>query len=228
MNNEVVLKCTDIKRYYQQGPQELKVLDGVGFSANRGERVAIIGSSGSGKTTFLNVLGGLDSPTAGTVEINGINIHNLGDKKMAGFRNRSIGFVYQFHHLLPEFSATENIALPMLIAGFKPGEATEKAEQLLQQVGLQDRANHRPSELSGGERQRVAIARALVMSPEIVLMDEPTGNLDSRTAKEVAALMSELNQISQCCFIVITHDMAFAKTMDRRLKLDEGRLVSIE
>ncbi|MBV1915947.1 MAG: ABC transporter ATP-binding protein [Pseudomonadales bacterium] len=228
MSNEVVLKCTDIKRYYQQGPQELKVLDGVEFSANRGERVAVIGSSGSGKTTFLNILGGLDSPTTGTVEINGINIHDLGDKKMAGFRNRSIGIVYQFHHLLPEFSATENIALPMLIAGVKPGEAREKAERLLNQVGLQDRADHRPSELSGGERQRVAIARALVMSPEIVLMDEPTGNLDSRTAKEIAALMSELNQISQCCFIVITHDMAFAKTMDRRLKLDEGRLVSIE
>ena len=228
MNNEVVLKCSNIRRYYQQGPQELRVLDGVNFSAKRGERVAIIGSSGSGKTTFLNTLGGLDSPTSGSVEINGIDIHNLGDKKMAGFRNRSIGFVYQFHHLLPEFSATENIALPMLIAGIKSSEAKRKAEQLLQQVGLQDRASHRPSELSGGERQRVAIARALVMSPDVVLMDEPTGNLDSRTAKEVAALMVELNQISQCCFVVITHDIAFAETMDRRLKLDEGKLVAID
>lgn len=226
--DEVVLKCRGIKRYYQQGPQELRVLDGIDFNVNRGERVAIIGSSGSGKTTFLNMLGGLDSPSAGTVEINGTDIHNLNDKQKARFRNQAIGFVYQFHHLLPEFSALENIAMPMLIAGFKPQEAENRANQLLAQVGLLERAVHRPSELSGGERQRVAIARALVMSPELVLMDEPTGNLDSKTAKEIADLMVELNQSTGCCFIVITHDISFAETMDRRFKLDEGKLNPVE
>lgn len=227
-SNDLILKCTDIRRYYQQGPQELKVLDGIDFDVNRGERVAIIGSSGSGKTTFLNMLGGLDSPTSGSVEINGTDIHNLNDRKKAEFRNRSIGFVYQFHHLLPEFSAQENIALPMLIAGFKPDQAKSRADQLLEQVGLHDRAVHRPSELSGGERQRVAIARALAMSPELILMDEPTGNLDSKTAKEIASLMVELNRSTHCCFIVITHDIAFAQTMDRRFRLDEGKLAAVE
>ncbi len=228
MNNDVILECRDIKRHYQQGPQQLKVLDGINFSLNRGEKTAIIGSSGSGKTTFLNMLGGLDSPDSGSVEINGIDIHRLTDKQRAGFRNKSIGFVYQFHHLLPEFSAKENIALPMLLGGFSPREAQAHADQLLEQVGLSDRSSHRPSELSGGERQRVAIARALVMSPDLILMDEPTGNLDSRTAKEIAALMDELNQLTQCGFIVITHDITFAQTMDKRYKLDEGKLSSIE
>ncbi|MBL4583106.1 MAG: ABC transporter ATP-binding protein [Pseudomonadales bacterium] len=227
LKTDVVLSCSNIKRYYQQGPQELKVLDGINFTAHRGERVAIIGSSGSGKTTFLNMLGGLDTPTGGTVEISGTNIHALSHKQMAGFRNSSIGFVYQFHHLLPEFSAVENIALPMLIGGFSAKQAQERANKLLEQVGIAQRAAHRPSELSGGERQRVAIARALVMSPELVLMDEPTGNLDSKTAKDIAQLMVELNSSTRCCFVVITHDVAFAQTMDRRFKLDEGRLDQI-
>ena len=226
-NREAVLTCTGIKRYYQQGPQELKVIDGIDFEVYRGERVAIIGSSGSGKTTFLNMLGGLDSPTEGTVKINGTDIHGLTDKQMATFRNRSIGFVYQFHHLLPEFSARENIALPLLIAGLSAKEAESKADRLLEQVGLLERALHRPSELSGGERQRVAIARALVMNPELILMDEPTGNLDSRTAEEITQLMVELNEATQCCFIVITHDITFASSMDRRFKLHDGSLVAV-
>ncbi|GHE22554.1 lipoprotein-releasing system ATP-binding protein LolD [Halomonas urumqiensis] len=219
-----MLACHDLTRVYREGPQDLTVLDGLALSVNAGERVAIVGSSGSGKTTLLNLLGGLDQPSRGEVRIAGESLANLGNAALGHFRNRHIGFVYQFHHLLAEFTAVENAALPLIVRGLRKKDAEQRAMALLDKVGMAARAEHKPGELSGGERQRVAIARALVTDPSLVLMDEPTGNLDQHTAASILALMDDLARNAACAFVVVTHDTALAAHQDRVLKLDEGRL----
>jgi lipoprotein-releasing system ATP-binding protein len=219
-----MLECVDLTRIYREGPQDITVLDGLALTVHAGERVAIVGSSGSGKTTLLNLLGGLDQPTRGEVCIAGESLLALGDAALGRFRNRHIGFVYQFHHLLAEFSALENAALPLIVRGQRKKDAEARARQLLEKVGIAQRADHKPGELSGGERQRVAIARALVTDPSLVLMDEPTGNLDQHTAASILALMDDLALNSACAFVVVTHDPALAAHQDRVMRLDEGRL----
>ncbi|MCH4561685.1 MULTISPECIES: ABC transporter ATP-binding protein [Halomonas] len=219
-----MLVCHDLTRIYREGPQDLTVLDGLELRVHAGERVAIVGSSGSGKTTLLNLLGGLDSPSRGEVHIAGESLRNLGDAALGRFRNRLIGFVYQFHHLLAEFTALENAALPLIVRGQRKKAAEARALEILARVGMAERADHKPGELSGGERQRVAIARALVTDPSLVLMDEPTGNLDQTTAASILALMDELARTTACAFVVVTHDPALAAHQDRVLKLDGGRL----
>ncbi|MBE0489499.1 MAG: ATP-binding cassette domain-containing protein [Halomonas sp.] len=220
----VMLECHDLTRVYSEGPQDITVLDGLALIVHAGERVAIVGSSGSGKTTLLNLLGGLDQPTRGEVRIAGESLLTLGDAALGRFRNRHIGFVYQFHHLLAEFTALENAALPLIVRGQRKKVAEARARQLLERVGMAERADHKPGELSGGERQRVAIARALVTDPSLVLMDEPTGNLDQHTASSILALMDELARTSACAFVIVTHDPALAAHQDRVMRLDEGRL----
>lgn len=192
------------------------------------ELLAIVGSSGCGKSTFLHIAGVLDSPTSGEVIIAGINVHNLSDKERASFRNKHIGFIYQFHHLMMEFSAIENVAMPLLIRGLSPKECKVEAIKVLEQVGLKHRLEHRPSELSGGERQRVAIARALVTKPSIVLADEPTGNLDFDTAEQIYTLIRELNNTLDTSFVIVTHDLVLASKMDRQLTLVQGQLKEME
>ena len=220
----IMLECFDLTRIYSEGPQDVTVLDGLALTVHAGERVAIVGSSGSGKTTLLNLLGGLDQPTRGEVRIAGESLLTLGDAALGKFRNRHIGFVYQFHHLLAEFTALENAALPLIVRGQRKKVAEARARQLLEKVGMAARADHKPGELSGGERQRVAIARALVTDPSLVLMDEPTGNLDQHTAASILALMDELARTSACAFVIVTHDTALAAHQDRVMRLDEGRL----
>lgn len=221
----VMLKCEGLTRTYSEGPQDLTVLDTLDLEVHAGERVAIVGSSGSGKTTLLNLLGGLDRPTAGDVVIADQPLAGLNETALGRFRNRYIGFVYQFHHLLAEFTAVENAALPLIIRGQAKKTAEQRAMQILSRVGMQDRADHKPGELSGGERQRVAIARALVTDPSLVLMDEPTGNLDQTTAATILALMDELARESDCAFVIVTHDIGLAGHQDRMMKLDGGKLV---
>lgn len=221
----IMLECQGLTRVYSEGPQDLTVLDQLELQVHAGERVAIVGSSGSGKTTLLNLLGGLDRPSAGQVVIGGEALSGLKEAALGSFRNRYIGFVYQFHHLLAEFTAVENAALPLIIRGQSKKAAEERAMQLLSRVGMQARADHKPGELSGGERQRVAIARALVTDPSLVLMDEPTGNLDQTTASTILALMDELAKESACAFVIVTHDVSMAAHQDRVLKLDSGRLL---
>ncbi|OAZ92533.1 ABC transporter ATP-binding protein [Halomonas sp. G11] len=224
-NAPVMLKCEGLTRTYSEGPQDLTVLDTLDLQVHAGERVAIVGSSGSGKTTLLNLLGGLDRPTAGDVVIADQPLAGLNETALGRFRNRYIGFVYQFHHLLAEFTAVENAALPLIIRGQAKKTAEQRAMQILSRVGMQDRADHKPGELSGGERQRVAIARALVTDPSLVLMDEPTGNLDQTTAATILALMDELARESACAFVIVTHDIGLAGHQDRMMKLDGGKLV---
>lgn len=219
-----VLVCRDVAKNYSQGPQLVEVLKQVNFSVGQGEHIAIVGTSGSGKSTLLNVLGGLDKPDSGTVEVLGKPFSTLSDNARGRVRNAALGFVYQFHHLLPEFTALENVAMPQLIAGIGKKRAFEKAFSTLQQVGLDARVEHKPSELSGGERQRVAIARALVNQPACVLMDEPTGNLDSKNAQAIQALMQQLSQELATSFVVVTHDERFANTMDLIYSLEDGGL----
>ncbi len=221
-----MLSCIDLTRTYREGPQDLTVLDGLSLEVRAGERVAIVGSSGSGKTTLLNLLGGLDRPSRGEVRIAGESLLNLGEAALGRFRNRHIGFVYQFHHLLAEFTALENAALPLIVRGLRKAAAEVRARELLGKVGMAARADHKPGELSGGERQRVAIARALVTDPSLVLMDEPTGNLDQHTAANILALMDELARTTACAFVIVTHDPAVATHQDRVLRLDEGRLAA--
>ena len=222
------LECRQLSKSYQQGPVTTQVLSKLDLAVKAGELVAIVGSSGCGKSTFLHLAGALDTPSAGEVFINGVNIHQLTEKQRAKFRNQHIGFIYQFHHLMMEFTAEENVAMPLLIRGDKPKAAIAQAKAMLEQVGLAHRSHHRPSELSGGERQRVAIARALVTKPSLVLADEPTGNLDFDTAEQIYQLLQELNRTVNTSFVIVTHDLTLAAKMDRQLKLDHGHLKPLE
>ncbi len=223
-----VLQCCHLSKSYKQGDIETKVLNDLELNVDKGELLAVVGSSGCGKSTFLHLTGALDSPSSGTVLINDIDIHQLSDKERAKFRNEHIGFIYQFHHLMMEFTAEENVAMPLLIRGDKPKVALSQAKAMLEQVGLAHRGHHRPSELSGGERQRVAIARALVTKPSLVLADEPTGNLDFDTAEQIYQLLKELNRTVNTSFVIVTHDLTLAAKMDRQLRLNHGHLTPLE
>ena len=219
-----VLQCCQLTKSYKQGDIETKVLKNLDLSVEKGELIAVVGSSGCGKSTFLHLAGALDTPSSGKVLINGINIHQLSDKERAKFRNQHIGFIYQFHHLMMEFTAQENVAMPLMIRGEKPKQALLAAKSMLDQVGLSHRIDYRPSQLSGGERQRVAIARALVTKPSLVLADEPTGNLDSDTAEQIYQLIRSLNKTAQTSFVIVTHDLVLASRMDRQVKLVQGQI----
>ncbi|MHB8346219.1 MAG: lipoprotein-releasing ABC transporter ATP-binding protein LolD [Acidiferrobacterales bacterium] len=224
MTADAVLRCTGLSKTFSQGNLTVPVLRDVSFTVAQGEQVAVIGSSGAGKSTLLHLLGGLDTPTSGTVELEGHDIGRLSDRERGALRNRALGFVYQFHHLLPEFSALENVAMPLLIRRGPADEALQKAQDMLGKVGLSHRLTHKPGELSGGERQRVAVARALVTGPLCVLADEPTGNLDRKTAASVYALMLDLHQAQHTSFIIATHDPALAARMGRIVTIDDGTL----
>ncbi len=219
-----VLACADLRKYFREGANRVDVLCGVDFVVEAGQLVAIIGASGSGKTTLLQLLGGLDIPSAGEVRVAGREMSGLDDRERGRLRNSELGFVYQFHHLLPEFTALENVAMPLLIRRDSVASATERAAQLLQKVGLGDRLDHKPAQLSGGERQRAAVARALITRPAVVLADEPTGNLDGPTGERVFDLMLELNREEKTALVVVTHDLAIASRMERVLRLEDGVL----
>ena len=220
-----VLACRQLEKTFGEGEVALTILQDINFTVNAGERIAITGTSGSGKSTLLHLLGGLDEPTSGDISITGQSLASLSSAQLGRLRNRTLGFVYQFHHLLPEFSATENVAMPLLVRGVRTAQAREQAESLLARVGLSARLTHKPGEMSGGERQRAAIARALVTKPACVLADEPTGNLDRQNAEQVYELMLELNRELGTSLLVATHDPLIAERMDRVVRLEDGRLV---
>ncbi len=220
-----VLLCRNIDKTYFDGNNATPVLHNISFSIKSGEHVAILGSSGSGKSTLLHILGGLDTPTQGEVEFKGKSLHQLGANELARLRNEEMGFIYQFHHLLGEFTALENVAMPLRIRGMSVKSAHAKAQAMLAEVGLSHRANYLPSAMSGGERQRVAIARALVTEPSVVLADEPTGNLDDSTGEQIYQLLTTLSDKKGTAFIVVTHDIALAQKMDRVMRIKDGKLV---
>ena len=220
-----VLACSGLGKTFDEGGTPLQILRAIDFSVAVGERIAIMGASGSGKSTLLQLLGGLDVPTTGEIMIAGKSLGSLSPVQLGRLRNRELGFVYQFHHLLPEFTAVENVAMPLLVAGKRPADARVRAEELLGRVGLAARLTHKPAELSGGERQRAAVARALVTRPACVLADEPTGNLDRYNAEQVYDLMLELNEELGTSFLIATHDPLIAERMDRIVRLEDGHLI---
>lgn len=222
MTKAAVIQCKNIDKRFVDGALDTQVLNDISLTISAGDRLAIVGSSGSGKSTLLHLLGGLDTPTSGSVHIQGQDINTLSVGAASKMRNKTLGFVYQFHHLLPELSALENVALPLIIGGTKPKSAIEQAAVLLEKVGLGHRLKHKPSELSGGERQRAAIARALITNPACLLADEPTGNLDHHTAEQVFDLMLELNATLDTALVIVTHDTTLANRMDKVLTLQDG------
>lgn len=224
MTKPCVLECRQLTRTFNEGPEPVHVLRGVDFEVRQGERVAIVGNSGSGKTTLLNMLGGLDLPSSGFVKVAGQNLNTLNANQRGHLRNLHIGFIYQFHHLLPEFDALENVAMPLLIRGESLRQAKAQAIELLEEVGLKHRITHKPSALSGGERQRVAIARALVTRPSCVLADEPTGNLDSYNARHIQDLLIRLNEHFDISFVLVTHSHELAAMAQRTLEMVDGVL----
>jgi len=224
--SEAVLQCRSIVRRFDEGGSTLEVLSGVDLAVESAERMAIIGASGSGKTTLLQIMGGLDAPTSGEVLVAGQAMHEMSEIGKGNLRNRYLGFVYQFHHLLPEFSAAENVAMPLMIRRIGKEAALEQAQSLLERVGLGERLTHKPGELSGGERQRAAVARALITRPKLVLADEPTGNLDAGNGEHVLQLMLELNRELETSLVIVTHDHSIAERMDRIMILEDGKLRS--
>lgn len=227
MNDQTVLRCQALTKRYQDADREVEVLKGVDLTVEKGESISIIGSSGSGKSTLLHLLGGLDDATSGEVDIMGKSIQKMKAQQQGHWRNHHLGFIYQFHHLLAEFSALENVAMPLLIRGLSKKSALHTAESMIDKVGLADRQTHKPSELSGGERQRIAIARALVTQPACILADEPTGNLDEENAERVYQLMLDLNSEMQTSLIVVTHDRKLASRASRQLQLVNGQISSV-
>ncbi|EMR12212.1 Lipoprotein releasing system ATP-binding protein LolD [Methylophaga lonarensis MPL] len=226
MTNQTVLSCQSLSKSFVDGGLQTEVLKGIDLSIQASDRLAIVGSSGSGKSTLLHLLGGLDTPSEGEIFIQGQAISKLSVNALSRLRNQALGFVYQFHHLLPEFTAVENVAIPLVIAGQKPSVAKKEAAELLSRVGLSHRLTHKPGELSGGERQRAALARALITKPACLLADEPTGNLDHRTAEGIFDLMMELNAQSGTALVIVTHDNGLAKRMDKTLTLMDGELAT--